>query len=56
MIRSIPDVQSLATMSGSRVRREKAALSSGCEPHPAIAQPEATGAVMEVTKGLKPSV
>jgi hypothetical protein len=38
-----------------RVRRDKAALSSGCEPHPARSlQPEATGAVMEVTKWLKP--
>jgi len=35
----------------------KAALSSGCEPHPARSlQPEATGAVMEVTIWLKPSV
>ena len=38
------------------VRREKAALSSGCKSHPANAPPEATGAVMEVTKWLKPSV
>ena len=39
------------------VRRDKAALSSGCESHPARSlQPEATGAVMEVTKWLKPSV
>jgi hypothetical protein len=39
------------------VRRDKAALSSGCKPHPARSlQPEATGAVMEVTKWLKPSV
>ena len=38
------------------VRRAKAALSSGCKPHPANSlQPEATGAVMEVTKWLKPS-
>jgi hypothetical protein len=38
------------------VRREKAALSSGCKAHPAISlQPEAIGAVMEVTKWLKPS-
>jgi hypothetical protein len=27
------------------VRRDKAALSSGCKPHPAPLQPEATGAV-----------
>src|ERR1700686_4232947 len=39
------------------VRRDKAALSSGCKPHPANSlQPEATGAVMEETKWLKPSV
>src|SRR5258708_38888950 len=38
------------------VRREKAALSSGCEAHPAKSlQPEATGAGMEATKCLKPS-
>jgi hypothetical protein len=35
------------------VRRDKAALSSGCKPHPAT---EAIGAVMEVTKWLKPSI
>src|SRR5258705_10684973 len=39
------------------VHREKAAFSSGCKPHPAISlQPEAIGAVMEVTKWLKPSI
>ncbi len=39
------------------VRRAKAALSSGCKPHPANSlQPEAIGAVMEVTKWLKPSI
>ena len=38
------------------VRRDKAALSSGCNSHPAnTLQPEATGAVMEETKWLKPS-
>jgi hypothetical protein len=43
-------------MTGIGVRREKAALSSGCKAHPAISfQPEAIGAVMEVTKWLKPS-
>jgi hypothetical protein len=43
-------------MTGFGVRREKAALSSGCKAHPAISlQPEAIGAVMEVTKWLKPS-
>jgi len=39
------------------VRRAKAAFSSGYESHPAILlQPEAIGAVMEVTKWLKPSM
>jgi hypothetical protein len=42
-------------MSALSVRRDKAALSSGCKSHPATLQPEATGAVMEVTKWLKPS-
>jgi hypothetical protein len=42
--------------SAKGVRRDKAALSSGCKPHPAISlQPEATGAGMEETKCLKPS-
>jgi hypothetical protein len=37
------------------VRREKAALSSGCKSHPAkMFQPEVVGTVMEVTKWLKP--
>ena len=39
-----------------RVRRDKAALSSGGAPPGQPLQPEATGAVMEVTKWLKPSV
>ena len=40
-------------MSDLGVRRAKAAFSSGCESHPAILlQPEAIGAVMEVTKWL----
>jgi hypothetical protein len=44
------------TKSASRVRRDKAAFSSGCKSHPAKSlQPEATGAVMEVAKWLKPS-
>ena len=43
-------------MSVLGVRRAKAALSSGCKPHPATLQPEAIGAVMEVTKWLKPSI
>ena len=37
-------------MSVQGVRRDKAAFSSGCKPHPAI------GAAMEVTKWLKPSI
>jgi hypothetical protein len=46
----------VARMAGIGVRREKAALSSGCKAHPAISlPPEAIGAVMEVTKWLKPS-
>ena len=37
-------------MSPFGVRRDKAELSSGCKSHPANSlQPEATGAVMEVT-------
>jgi hypothetical protein len=45
-----------ASDSALRVRRDKAALSSGGKSHPAKSlQPEATGAVMEVTKWLKPS-
>jgi hypothetical protein len=46
--------QSGASVAG--VRRAKAALSSGCKPHPATLQPEAIGAVMEVAKWLKPSM
>ena len=38
-------------MSHCGVRRVKAAFLSGCESHPAmLLQPEAIGAVMEVTK------
>ena len=44
-------------MSSFGVRRVKAAFLSGCESHPAmLLQPEAIGAVMEVTKWLKPLV
>src|SRR5438105_11145137 len=43
-------------MSVSDVRRGKAALSSGCKSTRQPLQPEATGAVMEVTKWLKPLV
>ena len=40
-------------MTGSGVRRVKAAFLSGCKSHPAmLLQPEAIGAVMEVTKWL----
>jgi hypothetical protein len=47
----------LTQRSASGVRRGKAALSSGCKPHPANSlPPEAIGAVMEVTKWLKPSI
>jgi hypothetical protein len=48
------DVPRRSAMSAQRVRREKSALSNGCEPHPATLQPDATGAVMEVTKWLNP--
>ena len=45
----------LTGMSLSGVRRVKAAFLSGCKSHPAILlQPEAIGAVMEVTKWLEP--
>src|SRR5260370_4251818 len=37
------------------VRRDKAALSSGCKPHPAIA-PAGSNRSMEGTKWLKPSI
>ena len=42
-------------MFATPVRRDKAALSSGCDPTRQTLQPEATGAAMEVTKWLKPS-
>ena len=46
---------SAGPMAGMGVRREKAALSSGCKAHPAKSLlPEATGAGMEETKCLKP--
>ncbi|HEX8799580.1 MAG TPA: hypothetical protein VF772_13260, partial [Terriglobales bacterium] len=52
----LPLVPLVRRTAGFGVRREKAALSSGCEAHPAISlPPEATGAGMEVTKWLKPS-
>src|SRR5712671_6629177 len=48
-------------MSAFGVRRAKAALSSGCKSHPATApagsnRSSHVGAVMEVTKWLKPSI
>ena len=43
-------------MSEMGVRRDKAALSSGCKSTRQPLQPEATGAAMEVTKWLKPSI
>ncbi len=47
----------MGLMTASGVRRAKAALSGGCKSHPANSlQPEAIGAVMEVTKWLKPSI
>src|SRR5260370_38083921 len=42
-------------MAAHGVRRDKAALSSGCKPHPAIA-PAGSNRSMEVTKWLKPSI
>jgi hypothetical protein len=42
-----------SAMYASRVRREKAALSSGARPTRQTLQPEATGAVTEVTKRLE---
>ena len=44
------------SMSASLVRREKAALSSGCKTTRQPLQPEAIGAVMEVTKITRPSI
>src|SRR5882724_11743949 len=51
----MPRYRNHPPMSESGVRRDKAALSSGCKSHSATLQPEATGAVMEATKWLKPS-
>ena len=42
-------------MTALDVRRDKAALSSGCKPRPATTPAEAYGAGMEVTKRLKPT-
>jgi len=42
-------------VSDKGVRRDKATLSSECKPRPANALAGRTGAVMEVTKWLKPS-
>jgi hypothetical protein len=43
-------------MSELGVRRAKAALSSGCKPHPAIAPAGSNRSSHEVTKWLKPSI
>ena len=43
-------------MSASGVRRAKAAFPVGANPTRQSLQPEAIGAVMEVTKWLKPSI
>jgi len=52
---AFPPFVSQPGMSCSGVRRAKAAFLSGCKSHPAmLLQPEAIGAVMEVTKWLKP--
>ena len=49
--------RTVSGMTSSGVRRVKAAFLSGCKSHPAILlQPEAIGAVMEVTKWLKPLI
>ena len=45
-----PSVRTETFASASGVRRDKAALSSGCKCHRRTLQPEATGAAMEVTK------
>ena len=51
----IGDLPRITGRSCSGVRRVKAAFLSGCKSHPAILlQPEAIGAVMEVTKWLEP--
>jgi hypothetical protein len=53
---SIAALSEIGPTTAIGVRRVKAALSSGCKSHPANSlQPEATGAVMEVTKWPKPS-
>jgi hypothetical protein len=46
--------RSPSAMAALRVRRDNAALSGGCEPTWRALQPEATGAVMDVTKWLNP--
>ena len=43
-------------MAALGVRRGKAAFFSAANPAPPSLQPEATGAIMEATKWLKPSV
>src|SRR5262249_60509522 len=49
-VKEIITCQTCCPSQQSRVRRDKAALSSGCKSHPAVLQPEAVGAAMEVTK------
>jgi hypothetical protein len=44
------DVLCVTAKSALGVRRDTAALSSRCKSHPAMLQPEAVGAAMEVTK------
>jgi hypothetical protein len=46
--KKINDGQTLPAKSVPGVRRAKAAISSGCKPHPATLKPEAIGAVMTV--------
>jgi hypothetical protein len=47
-------LRSRSAMAALRVRRDNSALSGGCEPTWRTLQPEATGAVMDVTKWLNP--
>jgi ABC transporter substrate binding protein len=50
LIRADEVIEWCRRMSAVGVRRDKAALSSGCKSHPATLQPEAAGAAMEVTR------
>jgi hypothetical protein len=52
-MKAVPRNEELPQLACAVIRRR---FSSGCKSHPANSlQPEATGAVMEVTKWLKPS-